>query len=107
MAGAEADFGPFAAEIFEDTYNELESRLTSPAVLVDLPEADRIAILTAISKAAWLGVLRGIAHAAFVINRKADEEEAADPSADVFRVDPQMHTDPVPDPWAQRYGSGS
>lgn len=96
------DFGELATEIFTDLYAALESRVSQ--ALTSYPDADRLAIATAISKAAWRGVPRGIAITTYAVNRKAYEEEAEDPDADVVRLNPQMRADPEPDFWAQRYG---
>ena len=99
------DIGEFATEIFNDVYAELKSR-SGPA-LARLPGPDRDAALTAIQKAAWRGILRGIALVTFAVNQQADEAEAKDPDAEVFRIDSQMQTDPEPDFWAERYGQES
>lgn len=48
------DITPFVDEIFNDVFVELQSRLSEP--LTDLPEADRVAILTAVMKGSWRGV---------------------------------------------------
>ena len=88
------DFGPFAADIFEELFTELQSRLTQG--LQTYPEADRIAIITAISKAGWQGILTGIAIHAHEVNQKQEDVE----------FDTWIYPDDVPDLWAQRYGEG-
>jgi hypothetical protein len=95
------DIGHAATEIFGDIYAELEARLT----LALGPDSDRLAIVTAISKAAWRGILRGVAMTTYAINRQADAQEDDDPDADVVRLDPQLNVDPEPDPWAEQYGT--
>ncbi len=96
------DIGEFATEIFNELSAEMMSRLEQP--LARHSEADRIAVLTAISKAAWRGILRGVAITTYAVNAKADEQLAENEDAEVFRLDPQLHTSPEPDLWAQQYG---
>lgn len=57
-SGGPTDIGPFATEIFEQNFHELQARAPGIAAL---SEADRVAVITAISKAGWQGILRGIA----------------------------------------------
>lgn len=95
------DIGPFATEIFEDTHKELVSRLEQG--LETLSEADRMAILTAIAKASWNGILRGIAITAYAVNTYADAQEERDPDADALRLDVDMKAKPAPDMWADRF----
>jgi hypothetical protein len=73
--------------------------------MADLDEADRIAVLTAVSKGAWRGILRGVALYSHAFNEQADAQLAEDPGADVTRVETTLHVDPEPDVWATRYGS--
>jgi hypothetical protein len=94
MSGQQAplDFTPFVAEIFSDLYDELEARFPE---LVALPERDRRAIATAITKAAWRGVLRGVALSTHEINQRAPQ----------VRIQTWFDTDgEEPDPWAERHG---
>lgn len=104
MSDETPDIGPFAKEIFNDLQSELKSRFPG---LDDLDEADRMAVLTAVSKAAWRGILRGIALYAYEFNAKADSQLAEDPDADVTRVETTLNVDPEPDVWADRYGDES
>src|SRR5262249_38527441 len=98
----EADFSADATEIFNDVFAEMMSR--TDGSLAELSDQDRDAMLTAIAKAAWRGILRGIAITTYAVNQAADAEEARDPDADVFRLDPQMQVGAEPDLWAENYG---
>lgn len=102
MSDEAMDVGREATEIFNEVFAELSSRLVGS--LADISEGDRDAVLTAIGKAAWRGILRGIAITTYAVNRQADDEEARDPDADVIRLDPQMRVSPEPDMWAERHG---
>jgi hypothetical protein len=99
------DIGDFATEIFNDLAAELKSRLQQS--LATYSEADRIAILTAISKAAWRGILRGVAVTTYAVNAKADTEQGENEGADVVRLDPQLSIGAEPDLWADEYGGES
>jgi hypothetical protein len=90
------DIAPFVDEIFNDVFAELQSRLSEP--LTDLPEADRVAILTAVMKGAWRGVLSGIAVQTHAVNEASREVDVQTwfrgPKGDIAK----------PDLWAERYG---
>ena len=90
------DITPFVDEIFNDVFVELQSRLSEP--LTDLPEADRVAILTAVMKGAWRGVLSGIAVQTHAVNEAAHNVDVQTwfrgPGGEIGK----------PDLWAERYG---
>jgi hypothetical protein len=90
------DIAPFVDEIFNDVFAELQSRLSEP--LTDLPEADRVAILTAVMKGAWRGVLSGIAVQTHAVNEASYGVDVQTwfrgPEGDIGK----------PDLWAERYG---
>jgi hypothetical protein len=90
------DITPFVDEIFNDVFVELQSRLSEP--LTDLPEADRVAILTAVMKGAWRGVLSGIAVQTHAVNEAAQNVDVQTwfrgPGGEIGK----------PDLWAERYG---
>jgi hypothetical protein len=90
------DIAPFVDEIFNDVFAELQSRLSEP--LTDLSEADRVAILTAIMKGAWRGVLSGIALQTHAVNEASHDVDVQTwlrgPEGDIGK----------PDLWAERYG---
>ncbi len=89
------DIAPIVDEIFNDVFAELQSRLSKP--LTDLPEADRVAILTAVMKGAWRGVLSGIAVQTHAVNEASHEVDVqtrfSGPKGDIAK----------PDLWAERY----
>jgi hypothetical protein len=89
------DITPFVDEIFNDVFAELQSRLSEP--LTDLPEADRVAILTAVMKGAWRGVVSGIAVQTHAVNEASDDIDVQawlrGPDGDIDK----------PDLWAERY----
>jgi hypothetical protein len=99
------DIGPFATEIFDQNFKELVER--APEGIANLSEADRDAVLTAIAKAGWQGILRGIAMVSYEVNQRAEAASEADPDADVIRLDIQLTVDDVPDRWADRHGGQS
>jgi hypothetical protein len=104
MSNDEAtDFTPFAEEIFTDLIGELTTRFPG---LVHLSDPDRSAVLTAVMKGAWRGILRGIAIHAHAFNEEADAQAVEDPDADVVRVDTQIIAGPEPDMWADSYADG-
>jgi hypothetical protein len=90
------DIAPFVEEIFNDVFAELQSRLSEP--LTDLAEADRVAILTAVMKGAWRGVLSGIAVQTHAVNEASRDVDVQTwfrgPHGDIGK----------PDLWAERYG---
>ena len=90
------DIAPFVDEILNDVFAELQARLSEP--LTNLPEADRVAILTAVMKGAWRGVLSGIAVQTIRQRSVSDEVDVQTwfrgPKDDIAK----------PDPWAERYG---
>ena len=90
------DITPFVDEIFNDVFAELQSRMSEP--LTDLPEADRVAILTAVMKGAWRGVLSGIAVQTHAVNEASHDVDVQTwfrgPEGDIAN----------PDLWAERYG---
>jgi hypothetical protein len=90
------DIAPFVDEIFNDVFAELQSRLSEP--LTDLSEADRVAILTAVMKGAWRGVLSGIALQTHAVNEASHDVDVQTwlrgPEGDIGK----------PDLWAERYG---
>jgi hypothetical protein len=90
------DITPFVDEIFNDVFAELQARLSAP--LTDLSEADRVAILTAVMKGAWRGVLSGIAVHTHAVNEASQELDVQTwfrgPDGDIGK----------PDLWAERYG---
>jgi hypothetical protein len=90
------DISPFVEEIVNDVFAELQSRLSEP--LTDLPEADRVAILTAVMKGAWRGVLSGIA-----VHTHAVNEASHDVDVQTWFRGPQGDIG-KPDLWAERYG---
>jgi hypothetical protein len=90
------DITPFVDEIFNDVFAELQSRLSEP--LTDLPEADRVAILTAVMKGAWRGVLSGIAVQTHAVNAASEDVDVQ-----TWFRGPDGHID-KPDLWAERYG---
>jgi hypothetical protein len=90
------DITPFVDEIFTDVFAELQSRLSEP--LTDLSEADRVAILTAILKGAWRGVLSGIAVQTHAVNAASQ-----DLNVQTWFRGPEGNID-NPDLWSERYG---
>jgi hypothetical protein len=90
------DIAPFVEEIFNDVFAELQSRLSEP--LTGLPEADRVAILTAVMKGAWRGVLNGIAVQTHAVN-----EASRDVDVQTWFLGPEGDLS-QPDLWAERYG---
>lgn len=102
MSAETPDIGQFSGEIVIDLTEELAMRFPG---LGTLPERERDAILAALGKAAWLGMLRGIAVTADEFNRKVREIEEADPTAEVTYLEPVLKLDtPVPDTWLTKYG---
>jgi hypothetical protein len=88
------DFTPFAEEIFKQCWDELLTRVDG---LGDLPDADAVAISTAVGKAAWRGVLRGMALVTHEINQKSSTQ------VDLVLNRPEDDTF-EPDAWAEQYG---
>jgi hypothetical protein len=92
----ESNVSSFAAEIFGDLWSELQTRFPG---IDELPERDRIAVGSAIGKAAWRGVLRGIAQLTSEINRQSGGQVS---------IETWIHRDSEdayePDAWAERYG---
>jgi hypothetical protein len=98
------DIGRYATEIFEDTFGELMER--AALGLAGLSEPDRDAVIAAVGKAAWMGILRGLAMQAHQANERL-REEAEKTGEDAWQIDVDLQLDPFPDVWAQRYGGGS
>ncbi len=101
MAQEPTDIGAFATEIFTDVNSEMQQRLEGYA---EWSQADRDAVNTAIAKAAWNGILRGVALLAHDFNAAEQAKLADDPDADIVQLSPELRVDPAPDLWAQRYG---
>ncbi len=93
------DIAPFVDEIFNDVFAELQSRLSEP--LTDLPEPDRVAILTAVMKGAWRGVVSGIAVQTHAVN-----EASHDVDVQTWLRGPEGEIE-KPDLWAERYGQSA
>jgi hypothetical protein len=101
MSSEEYDFTTFAVEITKDLVAELRSRFPG---FKDLSPADRDAIVTAVGKSAWRGILRGVALYTHAFNETVEAEEARDPSLSGLRADVQIKVDGEPDLWAERHG---
>jgi hypothetical protein len=103
MADGEIDFTAFGVEIMQDLVTEMRGRFVG---FESLPQQDRDAIVTAIGKASWRGILRGAALYGQEFNEAVQALRAEDPDFPDVKVNTRLEItgNREPDLWADKYG---
>ncbi|WP_249019615.1 hypothetical protein [Conexibacter sp. S30A1] len=104
MSDDPTDVTPFVKQIANDLVRELVDRAPS---LTELSVRDQDAISTAILKAAWRGILQGLATYQHEFNLNAAQMTAGNPELTIQRAQVTVTTVggvTEPDVWLRKYG---